>query len=204
MELTPKLKLTAAVALALTFIGGVFTGREMIKAELRQGLKTALAPLVSPEKPEEPDKPKEPKQKLDGSQIVTDVNPMDDTTKYTLVMRSSNTNANSIGMKEHDHLIIRCEAGDLDLYIATSAYLSSDGQSVKLRFDKGEVTSHWWSGSSAGSALFSGAPLSRMLNMLAHQELTIEFKPWRETKDFATFDLKPYHKDIDKMMGYCK
>ena len=140
----------------------------------------------------------------DESQIVTDVNPMDDTTKYTLIMRSSNENANSIGMMEHDHLIIRCEAGDLDLYIATSAYLSSDGQSVKLRFDKGEVQSQWWSGSSGGSALFSGAPLSRMLDMLAHQELTIEYQPWRETKDFATFDLKPYHKDIDKMMGYCK
>ena len=201
MELTPKLKLAAVAALLVTFTGGIFAGRELMRAEIANSIKTALLPQTQPEKPKEL---KKPEVKSDKSQIRTEVNPINDTTKYTLRIPSETKNANSIGALERDMIIIRCEAGESDLFIATSAFLSSDDQSVKLRYDKGAVKSEWWSGSQGGTALFSGAPLSTMVNMFTHKELTISYSPWRKTVSFATFDLEPYHKDIDQMMKHCK
>ena len=207
MELTPKLKLAAVAALLVTFTGGILTGREVMKAEIANSIKTALAPQTETEKPDKPkeqQEPEKPEVKTDKSQIRVEVNPINDTTKYTLQIPSETKNPNSIGTLERDMIIVRCEAGESDLFIATSAFLSSDDQSVKLRYDKGAVKSEWWSGSQGGTALFSGAPLSTMVNMFTHKELTISYSPWRKTESFATFDLEPYHKDIDQMMKHCK
>lgn len=204
MELTPKLKLAAAATLLVTFTGGIFAGRELMKAEIANSIKTALEPQTETTKPDKPEEPTKPKVKSDRSSIKAEVNPIEDTTKYTLAIHSTNENANSIGMLERDSIVIRCEAGETDLYIVTSAYVSSDSQSVKVRYDKGEVNKQWWNGASGGSALFSNSPLSTMVDMFTHKQMTIGYKPWRETEDFATFDLEPYHKDIDQMMKHCK
>lgn len=139
-----------------------------------------------------------------ASSISEEIDPLTDETKYTLVMSSSNEISNSIGRGERDALIIRCKGSSTEAYINTTPFVSSDGQTVKLRWNGGEITSQWWGPASGGGALFSKAPASLLNQMAREDKLVISYKPYSQPAVSAVFDLAEAQSDLEKMQAVCK
>ena len=139
-----------------------------------------------------------------ASSISEEIDPLTDETKYTLVIRSSNEIANSIGRGERDALIIRCKGNSTDAYINTTPFVSSDGQTVKLRWNGGGITSQWWGPASGGGALFSGAPVSLLNQMAGADKLVISYQPYSKPAVSAVFEFKEAQSDLKKMQEICK
>ena len=138
------------------------------------------------------------------SLITTTTNPLTDTTKYSLTITASEPGYNSIGTREDPYIHIRCEAGDNDLYVATPEFLSSDSQTVQLRWDGGAPTPEYWTGSSGGTALFSNSPISTLQKLSTSDRLVIGYKPWRTVESAAVFSLEDSREDLKKMLEHCK
>ena len=200
---TQKLIAAASAAAILSFGLGFSFGRQSSVQE-RSGSRTDSSSTQSTNtiKPDSSETPVVPKAPI--SAIDEDVDPLTDQVKYTFALRSSNTISNSIGMAERDTLIVRCEAGEVDAYIATTPYVSSDGQSVKLRWNGGAITSEWWSPASGGSALFSGAPVTLLNKMASSEKLVISYKPYSKTAVSAVFEFDQSRSDLKRMQEVCK
>lgn len=140
------------------------------------------------------------------SQMRESADPLTDEIKYTFVLNSTNKLRNSIGMVENDKLFVRCQGNTTDMYIATSNYVTRDSQSVKLRWNGGDITSQWWSGASGGSALFSGAPITMLNQIVTAEKLVISYSPYSTATTSAVFDFtnKGTRADIKKMQEVCK
>lgn len=139
-----------------------------------------------------------------SSSIREDVDPLTDQVKYTFSLSSINDLANSIGSPEKDTLIIRCKGSDTDAYINTAAFVSSDGQTVKLRWDDGPISSQYWAPASGGGALFSNAPISLINQISNSKKLVISYRPYSKVPVSAVFDFKGSQDDIAKMKSVCK
>ena len=156
-------------------------------------------------KPESTNLPKEVDRDLPpASSIREEVDPLTDEIKYTFLLRSTNDIANSIGMAERDVLIVRCKGNSTEAYIKTAPYVSSDGQSVKLRWNGGDIISEWWGPSSGGGALFSGAPRSLLNQMAGAEKLVISYQPYSKSKVSAVFEFDQSRSDIKNMQEVCK
>lgn len=211
ISLTDQQQLIAKISVAslLIFGLGFSCGRQSgvqdriadsSKPEATGTSKPASAPASTPApESEEPADPVTP-----DTSINEEVDPLTDETKYTFVLRSANEMANSIGMAERDVLIVRCKSNTTEAYIQTTPYVSSDGQSVKLRWNGGEITSQWWGPSSGGGALFSEAPVSLLSKMTDADTLVISYKPYSKTAVSAVFEFDQARSDLKKMQEVCK
>jgi len=150
-------------------------------------------------KSETPTAPAEP-----VTTIRESVDPLTDQAEYTFALTSSNDIANSIGTPARDTLIVRCKPGETAAYISTTPFVSSDGQSVKLRWDDGVITSEWWSPATGGSALFSGAPISLLNKMSSSKKLVISYKPYSKTAISAVFEFDRSQADLKRMQEVCQ
>jgi hypothetical protein len=157
------------------------------------------------EKPK-PIKTTKPIEQGPRSHIRESVDPLTDEIKYTFALYSTNEMRNSVGMADTDNLILRCQGNKTDLYVDTSAFVSSDGQSVKVRWNDGAVSSQWWSGASGGGALFSGAPITMLNQMVTADKFVISYSPYSKATTSAVFDFtnKGTRADIKKMQEVCK
>jgi hypothetical protein len=109
------------------------------------------------------------------------------------------------GTRETDTLVVRCQARKAELYIKTTAF-TYDGQTAKLRWDDGDISSQWWSGASGGGALFSGAPITMLNQMATAEKLVFNYSPSSQPATSAVFDFtnKGTRSDIKKMQEVCK
>lgn len=139
-----------------------------------------------------------------SSFVSEEVDPLTDQVQYSFILKSTNELTNSIGSLERDTLYIRCKGSDTDAYISTAAFVSSDGQTVKLRWDDGPITSQYWGPASGGSALFSTSPIG-MINQISNsKKLVISYEPYSKVAVSAVFDFKGSQDDIAKMKSVCK
>ena len=160
---------------------------------------------ASAEKPK-PSKTTKPIEQGPRSQIRESTDPLTDEIKYTFALNSTNEVANSIGMADTDALILRCQGNKTDMYIDTAAFVSSDGQSVKVRWNDGAISSQWWSGASGGGALFSAAPITTLNQMATADKFVFSYSPYSKSATSAVFDFtnKGTRADIKKMQEVCK
>ena len=199
----PKEKQTIALATGvavLTAVLGFVAGRQSAQVS-----KPVDKPDMSLSEAFEPDeKPQAPPAPLTpASNITKETNALTDVTKYTLQIPSAVPGTNSIGMSEDAHIIVRCEGGEKDLFISTPEFLSSDSQSVGIRWNDGSVNSEYWGGASGGSALFSGAPMTFLQRLANNDKVVIGYKPWQETASNAVFELSQHRADLEKMIKNC-
>jgi len=138
------------------------------------------------------------------STIRENVDPLTDQVEYTFALISSNNIANSIGTPARDTLIVRCKPGETAAYISTTPFVSSDGQSVKLRWNDGVITSQWWYPATGGSALFSDAPISLLNKMASSKKLVISYKPYSKTAISAVFEFDHSQADLKRMQEVCQ
>ena len=193
-------KQATAAALGLLLVagaGGFMAGRQSLtKTESPEETTTEVADNASDGTPDNPAKP--------YSRITETQNHLTDTTKYLLKVVASEPGYNSIGVREDAEIIIRCEAGNNELYISTPEYLSSDSQTIQLRWNDGTLTSEYWTGSSQGTGLFSNSPISILQKLNASDRLVIGYKPWRSPATSAVFSLEEYREDLKQMLEHCK
>lgn len=129
--------------------------------------------------------------------VVTDI------TTYTLRISASTPGYNSIGGREDALIVVRCEAKDLEVLVSTPEFLSSDSQTVKIRWGSNQPQSQRWSGSSGGTALFSEAPRSFLTKALSEESFAISYKPWRTVDTSAKFELTNYKNLLTEMKRVC-
>ena len=218
MERTPRqiAVLAGAGGVIAGFALGFFAGREHLRSELRQSIASAFGGsgiASAPAKPDNVDKPKKQQNTTSSknqdwekySRIRKETNAMDDTTKYTLSFASDNKMVNSIGMRKNGRIVAQCDSGKTNLYVIGVAFLSSNGQSVKMRWDDGSPVSQWWSGSQSGTALFSGAPRSFMSKASSAKKLVLQYSPYSRADEIAVYKFSPQlQHDFKKMLEYCK
>jgi len=138
------------------------------------------------------------------SNIRQTTNDLTDAMKYTLNVTSAKPKRNSIGMNEDATIVVRCEGSKTELFVSTPEFLSSDSQTVKVRFDDGQVESESWSGSSGGTALFSKSPRSFLQQLASRDKVVLGYQPWREAATTTVFELTNHHADFEKMLTNCK
>ena len=218
MERTPRqiAVLAGAGGVIAGFALGFFAGREHLRSELRQSIASAFGGSGSSSAPAKPGKADKPKKQTNTtnsknqdwerySYIRKETNAMDDTTKYTLSFPSDNQMVNSIGMRENGRIVAQCDGPKTNLYMIGVAFLSSDGQSVKMRWDDGEPISQWWGGSQSGTALFSGAPRSFMSKASSAKKLVLQYSPYSRADEIAVYKFSPQlQHDFKKMLEHCK
>ena len=198
------------------FALGFFAGREHLRSELRQSIASAFGvsgKSSAPAKPDNVDKSKKQTNTTSSknqdwekySYIKKEDNAMDDTTKYTLSFPSDNEMVNSIGMRENGRIVVQCDCNKTSLYVIGVSFLSSDGQTVKMRWDNGTPINQWWGGSQSGTALFSGAPRSFMAIASKAKKLVLQYSPYSRADEIAIYKFSPQLQyDFKKMLEYCK
>lgn len=198
-QLIAKGSIVALLVFGLGFSCGRQSGVQERIAEADKPKASNKTETGSDAPPKEDDHPVTP-----ASSIKEEVDPLTDETNYTFVIHSSNEIANSIGRGERDALIIRCKGNSTDAYISTTPFVSSDGQSVKLRWNGGDITSQWWGPASGGSALFSGAPVSLLNQMAEAEKLVISYQPYSKAAVSAVFEFEHARSDLKRMQEVCK
>lgn len=138
------------------------------------------------------------------STIAKRVDPLTDQVQHTFNLISSNDIVNTIGTSDRDTLIVRCKPGEVAAYISTTPFVSSNGQTVKLRWDDGVITSEWWNPATGGSALFSDAPISLLNKMASSKKLVISYKPYSKTAISAVFEFDHSQADLKRMQEVCQ
>ncbi len=189
-------------------IGGWYLGREALRNQVRNSIKDSLPGLLGggakTNKPvKEKNKSKKNKPKEDYTEIKLDKNEMDGTTKYTLISLSSEKLSTSYG-SEYGAISVRCEGNQTDVIIKAARFLSSDSQTVKLRWDDGEIESEYMSGSTNGTALFSRSPQKFIAKASKAKKLVLQYTPWRATDEVAVYRFTDQNrKDFTRMQDYC-
>jgi hypothetical protein len=129
--------------------------------------------------------------------VVTDI------TTYALRIPASTPGYNSIGRREDATIYVRCEAKDLEVLVSTPEFLSSDSQTVQIRWGTNPPQSQSWSGSSGGSALFSSAPRPFLTKAIEQESFAISYTPWRTVGASAKFELTNYKNFLNEMKRVC-
>ena len=186
----------------IIFALGISLGRQL---DANKSVSTTSAPKADTALTSEllGDSSSPPQQKAD-SMIKEDIDPLTDQTRYTLILNSTNDMRNSIGSLEKDSLYIRCKGSETDVYINTSDFVSSDGQTVKIRWDDGPIMTQYWGPASSGGALFSSAPISLINQIAQSKKLVISYQPYSKVAVSAVFNFEGSSDDVAKMQSVCK
>jgi len=141
---------------------------------------------------------------VESSSIRVVKNPLTDVPKYILRVASAVPGQNSIGISEDAAIIVRCEGASAELFLSTPEYLSSDSQTIKIRWNDGALQTQYWSGSTGGTALFSEAPRTFLKQLSTKDKVIFGYEPWREAASTAVFNLEDHRKDLKKMLTHCQ
>jgi len=139
-----------------------------------------------------------------SSSIRVVKNPLTDVPKYILRVASAAPGKNSIGISEDAAIIVRCEGTSTELFLSTPEYLSSDSQTIKIRWNDEALQDQYWSGSTGGTALFSEAPRTFLNQLSTKDKVIFGYEPWREAASTAVFNLEDHRKDLKKMVTHCQ
>ena len=139
-----------------------------------------------------------------SSSIRVVKNPLTDVPKYILRVASAAPGKNSIGISEDAAIIVRCEGTSTELFLSTPEYLSSDSQTIKIRWNDEALQDQYWSGSTGGTALFSEAPRTFLKQLSTKDKVIFGYEPWREAASTAVFNLEDHRKDLKKMVTHCQ
>ena len=201
-----------ALGLSIGFGGGWFSGKEALRDEVRNSLTDAFSGVFGggTNKTNKP-KVKKKKQVIDGNQnviedtsITVTTNEMDNTAKYKLTISTSEKLPDTYG-SSYGYITVRCEGNKTDVIVSAVRYLSSDSQTVKMRWDDGAIESEYMSGSTSGQALFSRSPKNFISKAVTANKLVMQYTPWRETDEIAVYKFTDQNrKDFKRMQGYCK
>ena len=141
---------------------------------------------------------------VESSSIIVTKNPLTDVPKYILRVASAAPGKNSIGISEDAAIIVRCEGTSTELFLSTPEYLSSDSQTIKIRWNDEALQDQYWSGSTGGTALFSEAPRTFLKQLSTKDKVIFGYEPWREAASTAVFNLEDHRKDLKKMLTHCQ
>jgi hypothetical protein len=114
---------------------------------------------------------------------------LDGTRRYSATLVSSNKMPNAIGVAETATLIIRCRAGELSVYVAWPAFMGTDGQEVRWKFDQGEIWKQGWDASSDGTATFNPTPREFLTGLAVATHLVVNAAPYERENIEAVFDV---------------
>ena len=111
---------------------------------------------------------------------------MDSTVKYKLSISTSEKLQDTYS-SSYGYITVRCEENRTDVIISAVRYLSSDSQTVKMRWDDGAIESEYMGGSTQGTALFSRSPKNFISKASNANKLVLQYTPWQETDEIAVY-----------------
>ena len=201
-----------ALGLSIGFGGGWYAGREALRDEVRNSLTDAFSGVFggNTNKSNKPIVKKkkqvidENKNVIEDTSITVTTNEMDNTYKYKLTISTAEKLPDTYG-SSYGYITVRCEGNKTDVIVSAVRYLSSDSQTVKMRWDDGSIESEYMSGSTSGQALFSRSPNTFISKASTANKLVLQYSPWRETDEIAVYKFTDQNrKDLKRMQGYCK
>ena len=210
LELDSKKLSRKQIGLAATGAGlitglliGWFGGREALRSEVRSAMQDSASKAFPGLTSSQPEKKPSGKDTSDSS-ITTKKNPLNDTEEHKLVVLTSEELPDTFG-SNYGAIIVQCEAGKTDVVIKGVRYLSSDPQTVKLRWDDGPIKRERMLGSTSGTALFSQAPKSFISKASVAKKLVASYTPWNESDEVAVYEFTDQNRrDFKKMQELCK
>ena len=200
------------VGLSIGFGGGWFLGREALRDEVRNSVTDAFSGIFGgggnkTNKPKSKKKTKvldENKNIIEDTSIIVTTNEMDSTVKYKLSISTSEKLQDTYS-SSYGYITVRCEGNRTDVIISAVRYLSSDSQTVKMRWDDGAIESEYMGGSTQGTALFSRSPKNFISKASNANKLVLQYTPWQETDEIAVYKFTDQNrKDFKSMQGYCQ
>lgn len=128
-------------------------------------------------------------------------NPMDDTS--TVVLSNSSTS----GVDQQGNpiiLFIRCQSGQMDVYLAWGDFLGDTSTDTELRVGSAPSYDESWSNSTDNTAAFSPNPLSLVRSLEKADRLVVEVTPYNESPIIATFDISGLTSAVAPLAQDCK
>lgn len=114
---------------------------------------------------------------------------LDNSRFYSANLASSNTMPNSIGAADNATLVVRCKAGELSVYIVWPAFMGTDSQEVRWKFDAGQVWKQIWNNSEDGTATFARDQREFLNDIGKSSKLVVDAYPYQQENIEAVFDL---------------
>lgn len=131
--------------------------------------------------------------------FASEVNPINDQKKLTIVITSTNTISNALGLQEEAKIGIRCEARQaVEVFVDAQAYLG-DNDIIQIRLDDGIPSAQVWSKSQDRTGLFAPDPRQFLSLMAARKKLVLQWEPYSATPQAAIFDLTGFSDYIQKL-----
>jgi hypothetical protein len=141
-------------------------------------------------------------------EVVTDTSAIDDSTTVTLGLYASEPVQTWLD-EEYPILALRCEKGELDVFIATGSQLEMGYgdefmyHRIRIRYDQESIETREMSESTNGEALFFSSPNLEIELLLRHQQLIVAYFPYNAGEAEAIFDLTGLQDVIQPLRDAC-
>lgn len=161
----------------------------------------------TPAPTQKPTRTPEPPPDTGGWRETSTTSSLTDITTLTLQLDADDTFVNWLGTENRATLLLRCEGGKLDAYIAVGTQIESNSTTyaiARYRFDKGPAYQATMNLSTSGQALFFHDAATMIGIMLDHQKFTFGFTPYNSGDVEMTFDLRGLNNVIQPMHDLCR
>ncbi|HVP83298.1 MAG TPA: hypothetical protein VMS78_01130 [Rhizomicrobium sp.] len=128
---------------------------------------------------------------------------LDNSRTYIAHLDSTNKMPNSLGVPENATIVVRCKSGKLSLYIVWPTFMGLDGETVKWKFDSGDIWQQDWDNSSDGTATFVRDQQKFLKDMAAAAKLVVDAPPYQSEPIEAVFDLKGANEVVNTAVAAC-
>ncbi len=205
---------TVVLAMILTFILGVVTGREWLKYEIRSTISTTLAGVS--ERLSGNDRPSPGPAAAPGAipaptpgwTVDSSSSAMDDSRTILLRLAADSAIQAWPSRSITPTLLIRCKERSTDVYFSNetrAAVVPDDLESgeVRLRFDDGPARRVLWGESTSGDALFAPNAVRVARQIAKAKRLVYQFTPFNSSPATTTFTLVGADTLVPKVAALC-
>lgn len=140
-----------------------------------------------------------------GWQISDETRLLDNARVFSGILDSSNEIPNSVGKADHASIIVRCSAGQLEVYVTWPVFLGTRSiPPVKYKFGAGEIKSEYWSPSDGGTAIFVRDTQSFANALAAEVPLVVQVQPYRGGVIEAAFQTQGAAQIVATALSACR
>ena len=134
--------------------------------------------------------------------VDIDSSKIDDSQTVILTLDSSKKISGTF-KKTTPTMVLRCENNKTNVYITTDVFLGSETIQVKSRLDNKNTQKQNWRISKNHKAMLAKMPISFIKKLMKHEKLSIEFEPYRKSKERMEFDIQGLTESIKPLREAC-
>lgn len=99
--------------------------------------------------------------------------------------------------------VVRCTAGDLEMFVAGDDFVDTGGADVRWRFDKRPADGDYWNTSTAGNGVFAPYPDAMAREMAKASSMIFEIEDFRGTPQLYSFSMAGSGAAISRVLSDC-